>query len=196
MGDGEIERLRAEVERLTEDARLAWSVTNELREAQRCVSCRGTICPPMQCGSCIEKEAPAPGMPQRPATTNLRERLERAERERDEACNDAADAHAALDANWHTHQEIIATRKAREKAESDRAALLAACEAMAAAIEPFRNLGVPGFGREAFHDLEADIVVVNENRVYITAGDIRRLQAALATYARARGEAARGESED
>lgn len=51
-----------------------------LREAQKCASCGGSICPPMQCGLCIEKENPVPGMPARPATTTLREQLKESNR--------------------------------------------------------------------------------------------------------------------
>lgn len=49
-------------------------------ESQVCVSCSSLICPPMQCGACIEAEAPVPaGMPARPATATLRARAKRAE---------------------------------------------------------------------------------------------------------------------
>jgi hypothetical protein len=46
-----------------------------LRQSQTCVSCESLICPPMQCGSCIESSAPAKGMPERPATEVLRQRV-------------------------------------------------------------------------------------------------------------------------
>jgi len=50
-----------------------------LIEAQRCVSCRGAICPPMQCGACIEKvEAVPAGMPGRPVTAKLKADLAQA----------------------------------------------------------------------------------------------------------------------
>ncbi len=43
--------------------------------AQTCVYCQSVVCPPMQCGSCIERDGPAPGMPARPMTTAFREQL-------------------------------------------------------------------------------------------------------------------------
>lgn len=46
-----------------------------LTAAQTCVSCQDVVCPPMQCGSCIEREEPAQGMPARPVTTAFREAL-------------------------------------------------------------------------------------------------------------------------
>ena len=49
-------------------------ITARLVKACECVTCRGSILPPMQCGYCIEREEPTKGMPQRPATTNLRAR--------------------------------------------------------------------------------------------------------------------------
>ena len=49
-----------------------------LDEAQKCASCGSTICPPMQCGRCIEQCEPVKGMPARPVTTELKEELEQA----------------------------------------------------------------------------------------------------------------------
>lgn len=57
----------------------------------------------MQCGYCIEREEPTKGMPQRPATTNLRERAERAEAERDLYRAALADAARGEAARCDTH---------------------------------------------------------------------------------------------
>jgi hypothetical protein len=88
-------RAEEDLARAEEDAR-AWSASaarlekdladarhevERLTRAATCASCGGLIGPPMQCGMCIEREAPVPGMPERPATTNLRERSVRAEAE-------------------------------------------------------------------------------------------------------------------
>lgn len=57
-----------------------WRASAErLDAASKCVTCHGSILPPMQCGYCIEHEMPVPGMYARPATIALRERAERAE---------------------------------------------------------------------------------------------------------------------
>lgn len=82
--ENEVERLKARVIELednlsivTGEHREARAYAERLREAQRCVSCGRLICPPMQCGECIEKEEPVPGMPFRPATATLRAEVER-----------------------------------------------------------------------------------------------------------------------
>ena len=86
-------------------------ITARLVKACECVTCRGSILPPMQCGYCIEREEPTKGMPQRPATTNLRERAERAEAERDLYRAALADAARGEAARCDTHHNgVLATQ--------------------------------------------------------------------------------------
>jgi hypothetical protein len=73
-----IQALVAEIRRLHGIMEEGCEAIDRLRDAQKCASCGGTILPPMQCGSCIETQRPVPGMPERPATTNLQERLKEA----------------------------------------------------------------------------------------------------------------------
>jgi hypothetical protein len=78
----EIERLLEELGGTILDRNAYKNQVAELEErlrrhiaAQTCVSCQGAICPPMQCGTCIEREKPAQGMPARPVTAALRAQL-------------------------------------------------------------------------------------------------------------------------
>jgi GrpB-like predicted nucleotidyltransferase (UPF0157 family) len=66
----------AEVNRLKEELDDALAEVGRGIKAQTCVTCGQLICPPMQCGSCIEKEMPVKGMPARPVTAALREEVE------------------------------------------------------------------------------------------------------------------------
>ncbi len=64
-----------DIAQLTEEVEFLRRRVKRLTAAQICVSCQSTVCPPMQCGSCIEREEPAQGMPARPVTTAFREQL-------------------------------------------------------------------------------------------------------------------------
>lgn len=68
----------AEIERLRVDLDEAEDENQRHREARTCVTCGGTICPPMQCGPCIERgEIPEGGAPWLPVTATLRSEIER-----------------------------------------------------------------------------------------------------------------------
>lgn len=107
----------------------------------------------------------------------LRAEVERLTRERDEARRALDDLRSLAFMRGKSDGEVVERIKsvvesyvrADQRAESDRAALLAACEAMAAVVRFVKDAELIS------DDMEAQAIV------------------ALATYARARGEAARGE---
>jgi len=69
-------KLKTYVNRVVRERDEANEAKDRLAKACECVSCHGSIMPPMQCGMCIEREKPVDGMPARPVTTSLREALD------------------------------------------------------------------------------------------------------------------------